>query len=73
MLQTIVARANQLAGTAGYSILEYDEARQEFRLRVSHYADARDAPVLPAPGGVTVIPRGQMATPTTATGNRGDA
>jgi GAF domain-containing protein len=62
VLQTIVTRANQLAGTAGCSILEYDEPRQEFRLRVSHYADARDVPVLPAVGGVTVIARGQGLT-----------
>src|SRR5206468_8317622 len=39
VLQTIVARANQLTGTAGCTIWEYDEPREEFRLRVSHYAD----------------------------------
>ena len=62
VLQTIVERANQLAGTAGCTIWEYDEGGQEFRLRVSHYADARDAAVLPAPGGVTVIPSGPGVT-----------
>jgi len=59
VLQTIVERANQLTGTAGCTLWEYDEARREFELRVSHYTDARDAPVLPTVGGVTVIPRGQ--------------
>jgi two-component system, NtrC family, sensor kinase len=59
VLQTIVMRANQLAGTAGCAIWEYDEPRAEFRLRASHYADERDAAILPAPGGVTTIPKGQ--------------
>jgi signal transduction histidine kinase len=62
VLQTIVMRANQLAGTAGCAIWEYDELRAEFRLRASHYADARDAAILPAPGGVTTIPKGQGLT-----------
>jgi hypothetical protein len=53
VLQTIVLRANQLAGTAGCAIWEYDEPREEFRLRARHYADDRDAAMLPAPGGVT--------------------
>jgi two-component system, NtrC family, sensor kinase len=59
VLQTIVMRANQLAGTAGCAIWEYDEPQVEFRLRASHYADERDAAILPAPGGVTTIPKGQ--------------
>jgi signal transduction histidine kinase len=59
VLQTTAMRANQLAGTAGCNIWEYDELREEFRLRASHYADARDAAILPAPGGVTTIPKGQ--------------
>jgi signal transduction histidine kinase len=59
VLQTIVMRANQLAGTAGCNIWEYDELQEEFRLRASHYADERDAALLPAPGGVTTIPKGQ--------------
>ena len=29
---------------------------------MSHYADERDAAILPAPGGVTTIPRGQGLT-----------
>jgi GAF domain-containing protein len=62
VLQTIVMRANQLAGTAGCNIWEYDELREEFRLRASHYADERDAAILPAPGGVTTIPKGQGLT-----------
>jgi signal transduction histidine kinase len=62
VLQTIVMRANQLARTAGCNIWEYDKLRAEFRLRASHYADARDAAILPAPGGVTTIPRGQGVT-----------
>jgi GAF domain-containing protein len=37
VLQTIVLRANELAKTAGCSIWEYDEAREEFRLRASDY------------------------------------
>jgi signal transduction histidine kinase len=62
VLQTIVARANQLAGTAGCTIWEYDEAREEFRLRVSHYADERDVAILEAPDRVTTIRRGQGVT-----------
>ena len=62
VLQTIVMRANQLAGTAGCTIWEYDELGEEFRLRASHYADARDAAVLPAPGGVSTVPKGQGLT-----------
>jgi two-component system, NtrC family, sensor kinase len=62
VLQTIVMRANQLAGTAGCNIWEYDELREEFRLRASHYADERDAAALPAPGGVTTVPKGQGLT-----------
>ena len=62
VLQTIVRRANELAGTAGCTIWEYDEPRREFRLRVSHYAELRDAPVLPAVAGVMVIARGHGLT-----------
>src|SRR5262249_17116728 len=46
----------------GCAIWEYDDVREEFRLRVSHYADAADAASLPAPGGVTTIPRGPGLT-----------
>jgi len=62
VLQTIVTRANQLTGTAGCTIWEYDEPREEFRLRVSHYADAADAAVLQALGRVTVMRKGQGVT-----------
>jgi GAF domain-containing protein len=62
VLQTIVTRATQLTETAGCVIWEYDRPREEFRLRVSHYADDTDAAILPAPGGVTTIPRGQGLT-----------
>jgi signal transduction histidine kinase len=62
VLETIVSRANQLADTAGCSIWEYDEAREEFRLRASHYADAADAAVLRPLGRVTAIQRGQGVT-----------
>jgi len=62
VLQTIVTRANQLTGTAGCTIWEYDEAREEFRLRVSHYADAADAAVLQALGRVTTLRKGQGVT-----------
>jgi GAF domain-containing protein len=36
VLDTIVARASQLAGDTGCSIYEYDEATQTFELRASH-------------------------------------
>ena len=62
VLQTIVTRANQLTGTAGCVIWEYDKPREEFRLLVSHYADDTDAAILPARGGVTTIPKGQGLT-----------
>jgi two-component system, NtrC family, sensor kinase len=62
VLQRIVERANQLAGTAGCVIWEYDDSRREFRLQASHYSDERDATVAPALGGVTVIPRGHGVT-----------
>ena len=58
VLETIVIRATQLAGVSAGQIWEYVEPREEFRLRASHYVDAPDAAILPAPGGVTTIPRG---------------
>ena len=39
VLQTIVTRASQLAGTDGCSVYEYDEATEEFHLRATHYLD----------------------------------
>ena len=62
VLQTIVTRANQLAATDGCTIWEYDEAREEFRLRVSHYPDEGDAAILQAPDRVTTIRKGQGVT-----------
>jgi GAF domain-containing protein len=62
VLQIVVTRANQLTGTAGCTIWEYDEVREEFRLRVSHYADAADAAALQALGRVTTMRKGQGVT-----------
>jgi GAF domain-containing protein/CheY-like chemotaxis protein len=62
VLQTIVTRANQLAATDGCTIWEYDDAREEFRLRVSHYPDESDAAILQAPDRVTTIRKGQGVT-----------
>jgi len=59
VLQTIVTRANQLAGTDGCSIFEYDEAAEAFQLRASRYADPRDAAVLDPIARATPIPKGQ--------------
>jgi GAF domain-containing protein len=62
VLQTIVSRAVQIAGTAGCTIWEFDEPHAEFRLRASHYADQDDAAALQALGRVTTIPKGQGVT-----------
>jgi signal transduction histidine kinase len=62
VLQTIVSRAVQIAGTAGCTIWEYDEPHAEFRLRASHYAKQDDAALLRALGRVTTIPKGQGVT-----------
>jgi len=39
VLSTIVARANQLAGTDACSVFEYDEATEAFHLRATHNTD----------------------------------
>jgi GAF domain-containing protein len=39
VLDTIVNRASQLAGTDGCSIFEYDEASEQFHLRATHNLD----------------------------------
>ncbi|MBI2160095.1 MAG: GAF domain-containing protein [Candidatus Rokubacteria bacterium] len=39
VLNTIVARANQLAGTDACSVYEYDEQAEEFHLRATHNLD----------------------------------
>jgi len=62
VLLTIVTRATQLTETAGCVIWEYDKPREEFRLRVSHYADNADAAIFPARGGMTTIRRGRGLT-----------
>src|SRR5262249_18941269 len=59
VLQTIVTRANELAGTEGGAIYEYDEPAEVFRLRASSYADPREAETLDAIGRAASIPRGQ--------------
>src|SRR5207302_11505972 len=40
VLNTIVSRASQMAGAAGCSIYEYDEAAEQFGLRATHNYDA---------------------------------
>ena len=40
VLQTIVTRASQLAGTDACSVFEYDEATEAFHLRATHNLDA---------------------------------
>jgi GAF domain-containing protein len=40
VLSTIVSHASQLAGAAGCSIYEYDEAAEQFELRATHNYDA---------------------------------
>jgi GAF domain-containing protein len=59
VLQTIVTRANELAGTDGCTIYEYDEPAEVFRLRASRYADPGEAETLDPIGRATPIPRGQ--------------
>jgi len=59
VLQTIVTRANELAGTDGGSIYEYDEGAEVFRLRASSWADPREAETLEPIGRANPIPRGQ--------------
>ena len=62
VLQTVVARATELAGTAGCTVWEYDADREVFTLRAIHFADAGDATTSGAPDRVTTIPRGQGVT-----------
>jgi signal transduction histidine kinase len=62
VLQTIVLRANELAGTAGCTIWEYDERRTEFRLRASDYPDEDDAAALEGVDRVTTIRKGLGVT-----------
>ena len=62
VLQTIVLRANELARTAGCTIWEYDEAREEFRLRASDYSDENDAAALQGVDRMTTIAKGVGVT-----------
>ena len=48
VLETIVARAVELAGTDCGVIYEYDEAAQEFNLRASHHMESEAVEVLKA-------------------------
>jgi GAF domain-containing protein len=59
VLDTIVTRANQLAGTDGCSIFEYDEAAEAFRLRASRFADPQEAAILDPIARAAPIPKGQ--------------
>jgi two-component system, NtrC family, sensor kinase len=59
VLQTIVTRASQLAGTDACSVFEYDEVAEVFRLRASSYRDPGEAETLDAIGRATPIPKGQ--------------
>jgi signal transduction histidine kinase len=62
VLQTIVLRANELAGTAGCAIWEYDDGREEFCLRASDYPDETDAAALKGVDPVTTIRKGVGVT-----------
>jgi GAF domain-containing protein len=59
VLDTIVTRAKQLAGTDGCTIYEYDEASEAFRLRASRFAHPHEAAVLDPIARATPIPKGQ--------------
>jgi two-component system, NtrC family, sensor kinase len=55
VLSTIVSRANQLSGTDGGAIYEYDEAAEEFHLRATQNLDAELVEILRS----TFIRRGE--------------
>ncbi len=59
VLDTIVKRANELAGTDGCTIWEYDRTAGEFRQRASQYADARERAVLDPISRATPLLKGQ--------------
>jgi signal transduction histidine kinase len=59
VLDTIVTRAKQLAGTDGCTIYEYDEVSEVFRLRASRFAHPHEAAVLDPIARATPIPKGQ--------------
>jgi GAF domain-containing protein/CheY-like chemotaxis protein len=52
VLETIVALANELAGSDGCTIWEYDDLAEEFRTRARSYTNAADAAGLDAQRGV---------------------
>src|SRR5215471_19321068 len=57
VLQTVVSRASQLAGSDGGSIYEYDDATQEFHIRATHNLD----PTLVAALRTSPLHRGEGA------------
>jgi len=71
VLNTIVSRASQLAGAAGCSIYEYDEAAEQFDLRATYNYDPefvealRAAPLRKSEGlmGLSVEMRGPIQIP----------
>ena len=71
VLQTIVTRASQLAGTDGCSVFEYDETTEAFHLRATHNLDeevvalARQTPTRKGEGvqGRMAVTRGPVQVP----------
>jgi len=57
VLQTVVSRASQLAGSDGGAIYEYDDATQEFHIRATHNLD----PTLVAALRASPLHRGEGA------------
>jgi signal transduction histidine kinase len=57
VLQTIVARASELAGADGCSIWEYDEITEEFQLRASLNLDIEQVRATPVRKGEGVVGR----------------
>jgi signal transduction histidine kinase len=57
VLQTIVARASELAGADGCSIWEYDDVREEFQLRASLNVDVAQLRATPLRKGEGVVGR----------------
>jgi len=57
VLQTVVSRASQLAGSDGGAIYEYDDATREFHIRATHHLD----PALVASLRASPLHRGEGA------------
>jgi signal transduction histidine kinase len=70
VLDTIVTRANQLAGADGGWIYEYDEAAALFRLRANSYEDPHDVATLDPIRRATPIPWGQGVASRAASSRR---